>query len=637
MKYVINFYNGLMEDLKAFIFWMILLTLFRIIFLINFGSQLPEDAYGDVTACLWLGTRLSLKTAGWICALGFILTTLPAVVYPKFLQWKFRWHAFAILLACILFMARFPYYRAFNDALNGMVITAFHEDWWAILCMIVDEYGIWWRLPVALILTDIFYFALKMFFWYAPLNNFATCQKKWVVIVLSIIGLSLLCVFVRFGGAFTYRRGISWVSAARFSSPLLNAAVLDDGQAVNRVVKIWRLRQKIDNINLSADKIQSTIGLLQGDTQATTIDDAFKKTVQQQRLAHKPQNVVLVLGESLGIWPFEKPFDEMHLVDEITHLQNSGKAAEIGTMLSAGPSTIYAVQSVLTGMPVTGSRYNFENRTDKDSAMYLANIMKRLGYKTVFWYSGFGGWENLNNFVKNLGFDEFYHCGDFDYKHGNSWGASDEEFYNFFVKKLNEQGDTKVLHVLLPGSNHPPYSIDVDDYGFNRQEVKKHLPPEIDDSRSSLSALGHMWYADKCIGDMVRKVEAKYPDTLFVITGDHAERFAFAKEQNDRIRSVVPCVFYGEGVNSKWFAKDSVGSHQQLPATLAEILGNKGFTYSAMLPSMFASKTTFNSNLQIDARGLKQIKTLSKSEQGRFRAFRELAAQRLLNGNKIGN
>ena len=122
---------------------------------------------------------------------------------------------------------------------------------------------------------------------------------------------------------------------------------------------------------------------------------------------------------------------------------------------------------------------------------------------------------------------------------------------------------------------------------------------------------------------------------MFVITGDHAERFSFAKEQNERIRNVVPCIFYGQGVQRDWFSKTSVGSHQQIPATLAEILGDKDFTYSAILPSMFASDFAFNSSLKIDGQGLKQVKTFKKDEQRKFRFVRELAAQRLLVGNDI--
>lgn len=635
MKYIINFYNGLMEDIKAFIFWMALLTFFRVIFLVTFASQLPEGAYGDVMTCLLLGTRLSLKTAGWICALIFLLTTIPASFWPNVLKWKYRLHSFAILLFCIMFMARFPYYRVFNDVFNGIIVTAFHEDWWAIISMLFLEYGIWWRLPVALILTDIFNFALKMFFWYAPLNNFANCQKKWIVIVASIIGLPLLCVFVRYGGAFSYRRGISWVSAARFSSPLLNATVLDDGQALNRVFKIIRLRQDIDNINLSEKEIRNAIKVLGGNDRAENIDGAFCRTVTQKRLAVQPRNVVIVLGESFGIWPFVEPFSNLHLVDNVTGLKESSQCAHIGTMLPGGSGTIASVQSVLTGLPSIGSRHNFMGYSEDFSAFYLTTIAKKLGYKTIFWYSGFAGWENIEQYSKNLGFDKFYHCGDFSYKGGNAWGAEDKEFFNAFLKTVKQQKNEKVLHVLLTGSNHPPYSVDVDGHGFPRQNIRKSLPPDIDDGKSTITEIGHMWYADKCIGEMVAELQSYFSDTLFVITGDHSERFSFAKEQSQYVRSAIPFLIYGQSVQPEWFSQDSVGCHQQVAATLAEILGDDGFSYNSIMPSMFGNDFVYNYNLCADKDGIRKIETLPKSQREKIQAAVRLSAQRILNGNEI--
>jgi len=635
MKYVINFYNGLFEDLKAFIFWIILLCLFRIVFLMAFASQLATSSYGDITACLWLGARLSMKTSGWICALGFILTTLPAIFDQNILKLKFKFHAFFILIFCIMFMARFPYYQLFNAAFDGMIVTGLFEDWWAMLVTVVTECGIWWRLPVALVLADIFYFTLKMFFWYAPLGNFAQYQPKWPIIILSVIGLPILCVFVRWGGAFNYQHGISWLSAARFNSQLLNEATLDDGQALTRVWAIWSLREQIDNIELSENTIREYIKRLGGNPNAATIDDAFRRVVKAPRLNHQPNNIVIVMNESFAYWPLREPFNQMGLLPRTRELLAKSNSSSLETMLPAGPSTIFAVQSVFTGTPFTSSRYNFENRHDIKNDMLLTSIMHDLGYKTVFWYSGFRGWENIGQFATSTGFDEFYHCGDFDFKEGNSWGASDKDFYEFFLSKLNQQKDEKVLHVLLPGSNHPPFSIDLEKAGFPRDKIKKTLPTAIDDSRYTLKSLGHFWYADKCMGELIDSVEKLFPDTLFVITGDHAGRFNFSEEQPNTVRGTIPFILYGQGVSKNLLEPDSVGCHQQIPATLAELIGPAGFTYSSIMPSMFHNHFVFNHNLWARENWLGQNKNLPRRDRNFIEAQRELSAQRLLNGNNI--
>ncbi len=635
MRYIITFYNGLIEDLKIFLFWLGLLTFFRIVFFLVFASQLHGEVSGDVVTCLWLGTRLSLKTAGWICAVGFVLMTIPGSFWPFLLEWKYRFHYSVILLFCIMFMARFPYYRVFKDVFNGIVVMAVHEDWWAILCMLIQEYGLWWRIPIAFVLAYGFSFVLRFFLRHTIPCNFANCQKKWQVIVLSLIGLPLLSVFVRYGGAFNYQNSISWTNAARFSSPLLNATVLDDGQALTKVYKIFRLRKDIDSIKLSEQEIRNAIAILGGDKHAQSIDAAFNRIVRHKRLMTNPKHVVLVLVESFGMWPFEMPFSDLHLVDNVSNIKTSPQCANITTMLAGGGGTMSSVQSVLTGLPTIGSRHNFTGHNNDFSAFYLTSIAKKLGYRTEFWYSGFASWENIEQYCKNVGFDRFYHCGNLSHGKGNAWGAEDKDFFEGFLQNVKQQKDEKVLHVLLTGSNHPPYTVDVDSYGFSRENVKKHLTEDIDDTKSSITELGHMWYADKCIGEMVSDMQRSFEDTLFIITGDHSERFSFAKEQSQYIRSAIPFLVYGKGVKSDWFGENSVGCHQQIPATLAEILGGEGFVYSSIMPSMFENDFVNNHELCADKSGMRKINTLPKERKEKIQMAVKLAAQRILNGDII--
>ena len=37
--------------------------------------------------------------------------------------------------------------------------------------------------------------------------------------------------------------------------------------------------------------------------------------------------------------------------------------------------------------------------------------MKKMGYKTVFWYGGLRSWQDIEHFTLREGFDEF-HCAD---------------------------------------------------------------------------------------------------------------------------------------------------------------------------------------------------------------------------------
>ncbi len=71
-----NFLISIQQDIKAFLLWCLLFTVFRAVFIAIYASQLT-GGMEDVLTAMFLGLRLSLKTAGWISMVGFILATLP--------------------------------------------------------------------------------------------------------------------------------------------------------------------------------------------------------------------------------------------------------------------------------------------------------------------------------------------------------------------------------------------------------------------------------------------------------------------------------------------------------------------------------------------------------------------------------
>ena len=176
----------------------------------------------------------------------------------------------------------------------------------------------------------------------------------------------------------------------------------------------------------------------------------------------------------------------------------------------------------------------------------------------------------------------------------------------------------------------------MDSVGFPREEVRKKLPKAIDATEQNLTELGHIWYADKTMGDFIAKVEKHNPDTLFVVTGDHSERFTFAIEQDIRTCSAIPCIFYGQGVRKDWFNKNAVGCHMQLAGTLAEMVGPSGFTYSAFDKSMFVQdKFVFNHKLVAFNEKIGYFKDFDDEYKWCANDIRRISTWRALKGNAI--
>lgn len=635
MKYFARFFEGLQQDIKAFIFWCLVFSLFRILFIAIYQQQLSGDVSGEILVSMILGFRLSLKTCGIIMLVSVLISTLPHIISIKWPANKIRiyWHGAALIFFSICFFARIPYYKIFNSAFNMMLINGMHDDKYAILMTAIEEYQLFYRLAAAIIIGILLYCLLKCCLNKIKVVNFADIRNKKLTIVGTIIFLPIFWVFARYGGAFSYSGSINWESAARTKSNLLNEAILDDGQALYRVYSMKKMLDKATDINISSEELKQKIDLLGGNTKENTISKAFERTVVKSKLDYQPHNVVVIIGESFGLWPFLPQFENLELVGECLSLQRSEHGAAVKHMLPNGSGTISAVNGIVTGLPDTGLYENYQPNSMQDKYQSgIGYIMHQLGYKTVFWYGGFSGWQNIKKFVLAQSFDEFHCADEFSYTGGNAWGCPDKVLFDNISKYISKQSaNEKVLHVVLTSSNHPPYTIDVDKEGFQRNEVKKHLPNDIDSNEETLTELGHIWYADMCIGNFANDLKNINPKSMLVITGDHSERFSFAKEQNIETLSAVPCIFYGPGIHKEWF-ENAAGCHIQIAGTIAEMIAPAGFIYTAFWPNMFMEQSVFNHRLYADK---DKVDLLTKNEEISCIAdyARSIASWRILKGN----
>lgn len=165
----------------------------------------------------------------------------------------------------------------------------------------------------------------------------------------------------------------------------------------------------------------------------------------------------------------------------------------------------------------------------------------------------------------------------------------------------------------------------------------QNLPDDISSDKETINELGHIWYADMAMGSFVRQTEKLKPDTLFVITGDHAERFTFSKDVNDKTYSAIPCIIYGQGVQKNWLPKNATGCAMQIAPTLAEIIGKPDMQYSSVLPDLFANdKPVFNHRFYAWDDKIFSLNAKTPDDiKDRADAAKKITAWRVVKGNKI--
>ena len=646
-------FEGIKTEIMAFLFFSVLLTIFRVVFLWIFQSQLATVPIEEILKSLWFGFRLSLKTVGTICLFGFILGTLVQTFVPKWpsLRLKQIIYSIATILLTFLFLGRIPFYKIFNSSYNMMLINGKHDDIGAIVNTAINEYNAFFYIICAIVISVILTgFLLKVLSistkkysinnvistkWY-PKTKLAQC----ITGIGLVIVFSLIFVVFRFGGALNYTNSINWESAARLNSNLLNETILDDAQALYRVKSIAKRTSELEDIHLTPAELHEKIQSIGGNPSSTRFDEAFTKTITTERLQQQPQSINIILGESYGLWPFLTEFNEPgdYLVEQGRKYAASPQSMGTQMALAQGTGTMPAIIGLLTGMPDTGMYPNYNvGMLQEPYGLGIGPVMKKLGYKTVFWYGGFSTWQNVKNFALEQSFDEFHDASEMPSDEENAWGVADGDMFKAINAYMDKHRGEKIINVIMTTSNHPPYSVNVAKEGYDADKVRKNLPDSIANTDKQINEMGHIWYADHVMGEFISKEEQSDSTSLFVITGDHSERFTFAHEEGPKVASTIPIIFYGQGIKKEWLSQDAFGMSIQIIPTLAELVGRTGQTYEAMVPSLFnQGPFVFNHRLWMDKTGIYVEDEKMPQDYAKYmKTMRELTAWRLKHVDSI--
>lgn len=629
-----RFIHSIQQDLKLFLYLHVLMMVFRLAFIGIYASQLSGVSAGDVGAALWLGARISLKTAAFLTAFPFLFATIPNAFYSAWPAERIRFvlGSIATGVMTFLFMVRIPYYEIFGESFNIMIFNGMEDDIDAIWDTAVGQYQFWPRLAVAIVLITIFVLIWRRI---VSTGTYRPTSHIRLITGIIIVFIPVFSIFCRFGGAFHSDDGVPWESAARTRSKLLNEAILDDGQALYRARMMHKRSTERILKDISESELRHAIAIMGGNDHAKTIDEAFTRRAAGGPKIKRPHHVVVILGENYALWPLLPEYRTLGLAKTGEWLEQSG--AHCYHFLPNGSGTMTSLNGFITGLPDIGTYVNYTMGKHGDvDQLGIGAMMKKMGYKTVFWYGGLRSWQDIGQFTMREGFDEF-HCADElpDLGESSSWGVPDGELFNAIATQMDrEEEDT--FYFILTTSNHPPFAYDVDSKGFPRADVIKSLPSSIPTDKSTIDQLGHIWYADEVMGQFIRSVTEQDPSTLVVVTGDHAERFSFATSESLWALSGIPCYFYGDSIPTTLFTDKMAGSHLQIAPTIAELILPEGTAYESLLPSITSSQRAFNHRLYIENNQIGEQRNLKDDNfMDYIEAARTIAIWRVTKGNKI--
>jgi phosphoglycerol transferase MdoB-like AlkP superfamily enzyme len=289
-------------------------------------------------------------------------------------------------------------------------------------------------------------------------------------------------------------------------------------------------------------------------------------------------HVVLILGESLSGWFLEDRYASVGLGDGVREI--AAKGVHVRNFLSSDIGTIGSYSTLVTGLPLPDVPINYQTSAREPYPTSIAPIFKALGYHTRCFYAGFDSWQRIGDFTRAQGFDEVFAAGDFpDLLAGSQWGASDRTLFSEALKRIDPNEPS--FSLILTVSNHSPFEIDIKKEGWSRTSMPSDLA-DIDDGTADWFALGHAWYASRCIGEFVSQAEQRLGDGFTVaITGDHYGRRFLNGRPTRWERTMVPFIGYGAGFRDVTVPDGALGTHVDMVTTLIERCAPAGFVYHA--------------------------------------------------------
>lgn len=591
--------NCIYRGLKVFLYYLSVLSLCRLIFCLVLHEYWgPDTGWEDLLQTLWLGSRLSIQTAGILA----LFTAVPAGLINILSHlWSRRVESFlsgiVLTITSILFVASFPYYGQFHSRFHQLLFNAGNDDMYALFVSLVQEFNLPLRLTGALLLAFCLWRGLKYLLAWCeakPRTAYSVYIKasrgksiaKGAAMALVLYVLGRLIVF---GGSWGWETALEWENVGVTKDSFMNEAILDDYQAIYRGYRMNNRMLACNGLNFTAEQIQKLAGELAGrSADSNNLDDYLRREAQGAQVA-KPKQIFLIVSESYANWPLLDKYSQLHIADGMKGIIAGEDADYCNAMLPNGASTISAMTGVTTGL--ADANLYLTTMPESFKQPYITAIapqMEKLGYTTNFWYAGPATWERIGAFTEAQGFQHFYGRGDMpEEAEGSVWGCDDEYLYAQVLQRVSP--DTSSFNVILNVSNHSPYTVDVAAKGFDADKLRQALPPEAAKDDWLVNELGHYWYADRELAGFVKNLKEKYPDCLVLIVGDHADRYNIDKQPSMYERYVVPFVVTGAGVHKGTLLPDSAGSQIDIGPTLIEMIAPKGFAYYAIGSSLTRS------------------------------------------------
>lgn len=598
------FFMSTQQDWKLMIIAPLVCAIFRLAFIYVYA---PNKAFSSCKKkwieCFRYGFWWGMDYNAYVFLISWILISIPSAFFPAYCAISDSLRVGAITLYCLVlyvaFMGKMIFYYHFQDIYNPTMRLGKNADKKNFLDIFFNQnYGAFILLGIipytaAIIGMAHAILATPIMMYPAFSNGFT----QYGFNTIFCIAMILFFYYFRYGGHISHRKKPEWDTVPDIvkKDMFFAKACIDDLIAIEMVYKT-----PVQTILSHDDKKSIAIISTHFDfTGNNPIWDSFARTASGPKI-EPPKHIFLIVGESYTQAPFDKTFAALHLVDRGKQFRNNSHTMSIQNFLPAGMVSQPAITSLLAGifddnLEINEKRPFWESQTITS----LPRQLKRLGYRTALWYGGSLSWASLGLFGKAMGFDAVYGGPDICPPNSPStWlGVYDHIFLNSTYENILDMDDGKpIFHFVYTTSNHGPYTIPFQSYGFDPSPITAELPEDMKHDKTLLADLGTYWYTDQALSIFVEKIQKQFPTSLIMVTGDHSRKIIPFRsslypnmESSIREKYCTSFAMYHPDFSKDLFSQLQIGGHMNIMPTIIESVAPKGFTYYSMVPSFYES------------------------------------------------
>lgn len=214
----------------------------------------------------------------------------------------------------------------------------------------------------------------------------------------------------------------------------------------------------------------------------------------------------------------------------------------------------------------------------------LIEILKNNGYETSYFYGGWGGFDNTERYMKEIGIDNFISDVDFNTKkytkRKGSWGYNDKDLFSQSIEMMERrEGEKPLLNIYQTISLHTPFNLSESKYYSDSYLTKKLNELEItkkEVSKIRKKTLSSIFFADDALRKFIVAFskQPNYENTIFIITGDHAIDLNLSKHNFENFH--VPLIIYSPSLLKSATFNGACSHLDILPSIIALLEDNYG-------------------------------------------------------------